>query len=484
MTSRVAHIFTLHIRDTWQEGGTARRLVGLVENPNDLLDVFALVAPGQLSSPSSVAILLHTTSAKVRSFHLTGDRPVMLMSRGTSDQRNATIGVLVLTTIGLLFIGLLSVGGFAVLAARRQRALGMLGTIGATDRHVRLVMLANGAVVGTVGALTGAAVGLDLWLAFLPRLETLTDRRFDRFHLPWWGIGTAMLLAVFTAFAAAWWPARASARVSIVTALSGRPPRPQPARGFAALGGLLVAVGLALLVLAEQKRALLIVTGIVATTIGMLLLAPLSIRALTRASRHSPIAVRLAVRDLARYQLRSAAALGAITLAIGIAATIAVSAAAQAATDPNQAGTLPDNQLVIYLSGHDNVVPVPELTPPQLHAARARVSAIATAVGSHDVLALEEAINPTAKNGPGGKFPAGLAKKHREVAASKSRQRGPPMSPPPRCSRTMGSPPTRSIRPPTSSPRALMCRTGTVRWSGQLDRPPEDPDRRTAALLL
>ena len=145
--------------------------------------------------------------------------------------------MLVLATIGLLFIGLLSVGGFAVLAARRQRALGMLGALGATDRHVRLVMVANGALVGSVGAVTGSALGLGLWLAFAPRLESLIGRRVDRFDLPWWAIGAAMLLAVLTAFGAAWWPARASARVSIVAALSGRPPRPQPAHRFAVLGG-------------------------------------------------------------------------------------------------------------------------------------------------------------------------------------------------------------------------------------------------------
>jgi putative ABC transport system permease protein len=417
VTSRVAAIFNLHIGETWQQRGTERRVVGLVENPNNLLDAFALVAPGQLSAPSAVAILVQATETKAQSFHLPGGGPVFLMTRSTSDQRDATIGVLVLTTIGLLFVGLLSVGGFAVLAGRRQRALGMLGAVGATDRHLRLVMLANGIVVGAVGAVTGAATGLGLWLAFAGRLETLAERRFDRFHLSWWAIGAALLLAVLTAFAAAWWPARAAARVSIVSALSGRPPRPRPARGFAAPGGLLLAVGVGLLVLAHQKRPALIVIGIVATTVGLLLLAPLSIRGLAAAGRRSPIAVRLSLRDLARYQLRSAAALGAITLAIGIAATIAITAAAQATTDPSTGGTLPANQLMVYLGVPGNGAPVPELDSTHLRLAQAGVGAIAAKVGSHHVLALQEAINPAGENlpagqgnGPGGKVPASLAK--------------------------------------------------------------------------
>jgi putative ABC transport system permease protein len=328
VTRRVARIFNLHIGDTWHAHAPARRVVGLVENPNDLHDAFALVAPGQANPPSSIDILLNTTEARIQAFHPPSGGPTSLMARGPLDQSGPTIAVLVLATIGLLFIGLLSVGRFAVLAARRQRALGMLGSLGATDRHVRLVMVANGALVGLAGTVVGSALGLGLWLAFAPRLESLIGHRIDRFDLPWWAIGTALLLAVLTALGAAWWPARASARVSIVAALSGRPPRPQPAHRFAALGALLLAAGLGLLVLSNQKRPVLIVIGIVATTVGVLLLAPLAIQGLGPVARRSPVAVRLALRDLARYQARSGAALGAITLAIGIAATIAINAAA------------------------------------------------------------------------------------------------------------------------------------------------------------
>ena len=90
----------------------------------------------------------------------------------------------------------------------------------------------------------------------------------------------------------------ASARVSIVAALSGRPPRPQPAHRFAALGAALLAAGFGLLVLSHQRRPVFIVIGIVATTVGVLLLAPLSIRALAPVARSAPVAVRLALRDL------------------------------------------------------------------------------------------------------------------------------------------------------------------------------------------
>ena len=50
-------------------------------------------------------------------------------------------GVLVVEVLGLVFIGLVSVAGFSVMAQRRLRALGMLSAIGATERNLRLVMI-------------------------------------------------------------------------------------------------------------------------------------------------------------------------------------------------------------------------------------------------------------------------------------------------------------------------------------------------------
>ena len=51
-------------------------------------------------------------------------------------------------TVGMLLTGLVAVGGFTVLAQRRLRSPAMLGAVGATDKNVRLVVRANGVVVG------------------------------------------------------------------------------------------------------------------------------------------------------------------------------------------------------------------------------------------------------------------------------------------------------------------------------------------------
>jgi putative ABC transport system permease protein len=155
----------------------------------------------------------------------------------------ATI-VLVVAVLGLILIGLVAVTGFAVMAQRRLRALGMLGALGATDRHVRLVMVTDGLAVGVIGTLIGAAIGFLAWIAYAPRLQRMVEHRVALSDLPWWAIAVAMALAVVTATAASWRPARAAARVPVVAALSGRLTSPRASRRSAVPGIVLLAVGL------------------------------------------------------------------------------------------------------------------------------------------------------------------------------------------------------------------------------------------------
>jgi putative ABC transport system permease protein len=409
VTAQVAAIYRLTLGRNWREGGRSRRVVGLVENPQNLQDAFALVAPGQATPPTQVTILLDATTARVEAFRPPGGISVPFEDR-TASTNFPPAAVLVFSVIGLLFVGLVAVAGFAVMAGRRLRALGMLGAVGATGRHVRLAMIAHGAILGVAAALLGAAAGLAGWFAFAPRLETITEHRIDWLSLPWPIIATGLLLAFVTAVAAAWWPARTAARIPIVAALSGRPPRPQPGHRFAGLGGALLAAGLGLLAFANHSvnshhaSPALTVGGTVGTVGGMLLLGPLAIRGLARLGGRSPIAARLALRDIVRYQARSGAALAAASLTLGISAAIAVGAAGAQATAaiPPSGGNLPPNQLIVYLaasadlSGSGGGGPIPVPRPLQLRHAQAGADAIAASVGARTVLALDTAASASA----------------------------------------------------------------------------------------
>jgi putative ABC transport system permease protein len=413
VTSGIASQLGLKIGSTWTANGTSRRVVGIVENPLNLLDEFALVAPGQAVPPTTVSIFTAWRGGRGHGLGVELQN-VGMSSRGQPHNAAVDALVLALGTIGLLFVGLMAVAGFTVMAQRRQRALGVLASLGATDRHVRLVMLADGGAVGVVGAVTGGVVGLGAWFAFVPTLQSMSGHRIDGFALPWWAVALTLVLAALTAVAAAWWPARAVAQTSVVAALSGRPPRPRPAHRFAAVGAVLTAGGLGLLFFSDHgsqhNRPLFIILGTLITPVGLLFLAPLAIRALAVAGSRTDIAVRLALRDLVRYQARSGAALGSVTLAIGIAATIAVASAAS--STPNPAGNLATDQLMVYLTPDTSAGQVPPLSSPQLQSATGRLDELAGAIHAA-VVPLEQAYSPEAGLQPpqpgagGGTIPAG-----------------------------------------------------------------------------
>jgi putative ABC transport system permease protein len=129
--------------------------------------------------------------------------------------------------------------------------------------------------------------------------------------VPWWLISAGMALALLTATGAAWWPARAIARTSIVGALSGRPAGPRPVHRSAALAAVLIVAGVICLAgagdVADEDavhwtNVLLIAAGTLATVVGVLLISPLAIRALAACAGPLPVAGRIALRDLARFQ--------------------------------------------------------------------------------------------------------------------------------------------------------------------------------------
>ena len=397
LTPRTAGELSLHLGSTWDGAGAPLVVVGLVENPAQLSDEFALVAGGQLDHVDNVTVRYSRDlpRGELQRYHPPSRTPAQIEGEGATAKAAAAAVVLAMATVGLLFVGLVGTAGFSVMARRRQRAFGVLGSIGATESQLRLVTIASGAALGTAAAVGGTVMGLAAWLAFASRFETQIDHRVDRFDLPWWAIGTSMLLAVLTAVGAAWWPARAASRTSVVQALSGRPSRPQPASRFAASGTIIAGAGLVALAGADQTSPPLLVGGAAACVVGVLLFAPLAIRALAFVGRNAPVAIRVALRDLVRFQARSGAALGAATLAIGIAAAVTISAAASVTTDASAPYNLRADEIVLYLSpdaAHGG--PVPDLDATHLEQRRVQVDAIASAVGSDGALELDKAIDP------------------------------------------------------------------------------------------
>jgi putative ABC transport system permease protein len=393
VTDGVASAFSLRVGDVWHQGGVARRVTGIVENPQSLLDDFALLAPGQVRSASQVTVLFDAPRATPASL---GSNVETLQQASNSNSLNPETIVLGLATVGMLLIALVAVGGFTVLAQRRLRSLGMLGAQGASDKNIRLVMRANGVLVGVVGAVLGAVVGLLAWLAYRPSVESSAHHLIGTFQLPWAVIGPAMGLAVLATYFAASRPARSITRVPIVTALSGRPAPPKQVHRSAIPGVVLLIVAGFLLSYAGSNSngdGAEVVLGLVLLVVAVILLAPLCLSLLGKLSGRAPIAVRLALRDLARYRARSGSALAAISLGVLIGVLVAILAAQRYANVLDYAGpNLASNQVIVYNGGQGGGPTNASGANPtvgQLRSMAVTARAIAAGLGSHDVITLE-----------------------------------------------------------------------------------------------
>jgi putative ABC transport system permease protein len=346
LTSQVAARYGAHVGGTWHTAGTTWQVTGIVADPSNLADEFALVTPGRLRQPSQAIMLLGPAAVQEIGGDITVPGvPAANVSLPTQQVSGVSqaVQILVVEVLGLAFIGLVAVASFSVMAQRRLRALGMLGAIGATERHLRLVMIAGGLVVGATAALAGAVLGLAAWFAYAPTVQRDTGHMVDAAHLPWWAFAIGIVLAIATSALASRRPAKTMAAVPVVAALSGRPAPPKAVHRSALPGVIVFAAGLACLASVGglnalgggngpdggggggNGHALFLLAGLVITITGVCLLAPLAISVLAAgAAPRLPVAIRIALRDLGRYRARSGAALAATTFAAFLAMGICI----------------------------------------------------------------------------------------------------------------------------------------------------------------
>ncbi|MEY2570000.1 MAG: putative transport system permease protein, partial [Acidimicrobiaceae bacterium] len=376
---------------------SSKTVVGRVENPRDLNDVFVLVPANANIGPGTWTILLGTDRPIDRTTPSpagagTADFPVEAHS---VDTQAVAALVVVAATLGMALVGLIAAAGFVVVAQRRQHQLGLLAAIGAAERHLRLVVLANGFIAGVTSAIVGAALGVGGWFVAAPLVERAVAHRVGRFDLPWSLIAFAMALAVLAAVVAAWWPARAIARVPVMAALAQRPERPRPVHRSLLAAIVLLVAGVGAIAASDAGtqdiHPPVLIVGLLAVVAGTVLAVPTAIRSLAAPASRLPFAPRLALRDLVRHQSRASAALAAITLALAV--SIAVAVIAQASVPRDDKGNLSDRELLVSLGQSDAGPPqVPDQAA--LERVASSVATIAATVDHPTVLSLEVAVNP------------------------------------------------------------------------------------------
>jgi putative ABC transport system permease protein len=416
LTSQVASLYNVHVGGIWHAVGTTWRVTGIVQDPSNLADEFALVAPGQVTHPSKVTMLLGSAAAQqaLNSGEATVPGVPAAALAGPDIQTGglpqATL-ILVVEVLGLVFIGLVSVASFSVLAQRRLRALGMLSAIGATARNLRLVMIVNGLAVGVAGALAGAVLGLAAWFAYAPALQQSTGHVVDAANLPWWAIAIGAVLAVATSVLASRRPAKTIAAMPVVAALSGRPAPPKAVRRSAVPGVIVSAAGLACLAASgglatvnagsgpgggggpKPGHMLLLLGGLVASIVGIILLAPLAISVLAAgAGPRLPVAIRIALRDLVRYRARSGAALAATTFAVFLATVICLVASIRFDNPLNRIGpNLSSSQLIFPTEATPAPGQATQLSSTQLTRLNGQLNTLAASLHAQSAVPLESA---------------------------------------------------------------------------------------------
>jgi putative ABC transport system permease protein len=126
-----------------------------------------------------------------------------------------------------LFIAALGITNTLVTSVvERTREIGVLKALGATDRQVRLLFLAEGAVIGLLGGLLGLGLAWGLSIPGDGLVRRLVQEQARQpllsesvFEFPAWLVASTVLFAAVVTTLAAFYPARRAARVQPVEAL-------------------------------------------------------------------------------------------------------------------------------------------------------------------------------------------------------------------------------------------------------------------------
>ncbi len=243
--------------------------------------------------------------------------------------------------MALLEVVLLAGPAFAVSARRRQRQLALVAANGGTAAHVRRIVLADGVVLGAVGAVVGVVLGIGTAFAARPYVEELlVHQRAGGYRVFPTALAAIAGLAVVVGVLAALFPAFIVARQNLVVSLAGRRGATRSKKRWLVFGLAMIAAGLVVTWWgAQQVSANIMLTGMVVGELGMVACTPALIGLVARLGRSLPLAPRIALRDAARNRAAAAPAIAAVMAAV--AGSVAVGLYLGSAHAQNEAESRP-----------------------------------------------------------------------------------------------------------------------------------------------
>lgn len=296
------------------------------------------------------------------------------LGRASEDDLKAAALVTMVAGLGLLEVVLLAGTAFAVGARRQTRDLGMISAQGGSPGDLRRVVMAQGLLLGLIGAAAGVAVGIGSVVAARPLLERVNNEVMIGVHFGVTEIVVVAAVGVFSGLAAALFPAITAGRRSTVDALASRFPVPTSRSKWAPLfGGLLIAGGVTLSLMAsylmdgdgtfgpqlvetsasrgrldDTSGSIAILVGVFIVVGGLLLITPALLALLAKLAGRMPATMRLATRDAARHRHRTGPATAAIAVAVGGAVAIScLIASDREGKDRFEANAVPDRVIAL-----------------------------------------------------------------------------------------------------------------------------------------
>lgn len=358
VTDRLLRAGGLKIGGTLTEYNTGRvvRIVGTVKLPDrlDARQVFALPAAGVLDTMAGQGRSMQRrflvdapdgayTWDRVRALN---DRGIVVLSRavaehpppdaevpylreGGADFRafsdmQLAVGVVVVG-MALLEVVLLAGPAFAVGARRRRRDFGLVAVVGGDRRHIRTIVLADGAVLGGIAGVLGT--GLGLAAAWFARgwFSSFSGKELGHFDVRPLELAGIAALGMVIGLVSAAIPAVLASRESVAASLTGRRGVRRGSRVLPVVGALLGAAGVAVAYYGATVAAddTVLLTGCVAAELGVIACCPALLGLAARFGRVLPLTPRLALRDAARNRPRTAPAVAAVMAALAGATSVA-----------------------------------------------------------------------------------------------------------------------------------------------------------------
>ncbi|WBB47072.1 ABC transporter permease [Verrucosispora sp. WMMA2044] len=273
---------------------------------------------------------------------------------GRMSLEEVSTGVLI-GGLGLLEVVLLVGPAFAVGVRRRRRELALVAVAGGDAVQLRRVVLADGVVLGGVGAVTGIALGVAAAFAGRPLVEQfIFSQRFGGYRVWPAALVVIALVAVLAGVLAALAPAWTAARQDVVAGLAGRRTAPVHRRRWLAIGIALAAGGTVVAAIgAVVTSQPVILAGLVLGELGLVFATPTLVGLLARLGRFLPLAPRIAVRDASRNRASAAPAISAVMAAVAGSVALGLFLASDDARNEQQNRALLPEHTVLVTTGGD-----------------------------------------------------------------------------------------------------------------------------------